>query len=96
MAHTIKCYWWHTAPQSPAGWVSYSGLCTHPLHSAVPKAKALCASPLTANQRWGGGGGGYLLSEKSAWTKSMLDTDISREFIEITCPCKLQKTLFQM
>lgn len=67
MAHTIKCYWWHTAPQSPAGWVSYSGLCTHPLHSAVPKAKALCASPLTANQRWGGVGG------VSAFRKKCMD-----------------------
>lgn len=63
--------------------------------SAVPKAKAQSASPLTANAKWGHEWG-YLLSERSAWTKSMLDTDISSKFIETTCPCKLQKTLFQM
>lgn len=56
MAHTIKRYWWHTAPQSPVGLVIYSGLCTHPLPQQCQKQKAQHASPLTPNQRWGGGG----------------------------------------
>lgn len=39
MAHTLKHYWRHTAPQSPAGLVIYSGLCIHPLHQQCQKQK---------------------------------------------------------
>lgn len=39
MAHTLKRYWRHTAPQSPAGLVIYSGLCIRPLQQQCQKQK---------------------------------------------------------
>lgn len=65
MAHTIKCYRQHTAPQSLAGSIIYSGLCTPPLHQQRQNQKAQCF-PSNCNPNVCGG---VLLSEKSTWTK---------------------------
>lgn len=57
MAHTLKHYWRHTAPQSPAGLVIFSGLCIHPLHQQCQKQKHSVLLQLQTKR-------GYLLSEK--------------------------------
>lgn len=57
MAHTLKHYWRHTAPQSPAGLVIFSGLCIHPLHQQCQKQNHSVLLQLQTKR-------GYLLSEK--------------------------------